>query len=137
MRAGLGPVCIGAAVASLLVMACSGAARAALDNEQFCKAMAEIARLGKSEVGRWLDRNTRDDGMEVLCAIRTVNFKRFVKTGPSAQDVVAWRARKQQEWNNTACNSAVLRDGIDGGWIITSTITTGSGQRLLVIATCK
>ena len=59
-----------------------GTAMAALDNEQFCKAMSEISRLGNANVGKWIDRNTRDDGIEVVCNIRTVNYKRFIQVEP-------------------------------------------------------
>lgn len=134
MRAGLGLAFLGAT--AMLVLSASGAEVVALDNEQFCRAMTEIARLGKSEVGRWLDRNTRDDGVDVLCAIRTINYKRFVAHGPGALGA-GWRERKQAEWSSTACNSVLLRDAIDNGWIITSTITAATGERVLVIATCK
>lgn len=132
MRAGLcGVASIGAAIA----MAVSGAALGALDNEQFCKAMTETARLGKSEVGRWLDRNTRDDGMDVLCDIRTVNHKRFVKFGPGTEGP-AWKQRKQKEWDSIACTSVILREAVEAGWLIASTITAASGERIVVVATC-
>jgi hypothetical protein len=113
-----------------------GTALAAVDHDQFCKAMVEIARVGNLDAGRWLDRNTRDDGIEVFCDMRTVNFRRFIKVGPDGSSA-DWRQRKGQEWNSTACSSAVLREAIDGGWIITTVLTVTSGQRVLLIATCK
>ena len=132
MRAGLMLVWLGAA--TVTGPARPGPALAALDNEQFCKAMVEIARGAKADVGTWIDRNTRDDGIEVLCDIRTVNYRRFVKSGAQGP---GWRERKEQEWNRIACNSSVLREAIDNGWIITSTITSASGERVLVIAICR
>jgi hypothetical protein len=125
----------GAAVA--VALAGPGVASAALDNEQFCKAMVEIARVGKAEDGHWIDRHTRDDGIEVLCRIRTVNYKRFVKSGPGALGAADWKERKEREWNSIACTSSILRDAVDNGWIISSTITAATGERVLVIATCK
>ena len=78
MRAGLIVASLGAAVA---VTPAGGATWAALDNEQFCRAMSEIARLGNANAGTWIDRNTRDDGIEVICKIHTVNYKRFFSSG--------------------------------------------------------
>lgn len=123
----------GAAAVALLA---TGAADAALDHDQFCKAMIESARVGNRDVGRWVDRNTRDDGVEVLCDIRTVNFKRFVKAGSDAL-TPAWKQQKEQEWSSIACSSSVLREAIDGGWIIASVVAVTGGQRVVVIATCK
>src|SRR6186997_638021 len=102
MRAGLIMASLGAA--AVAVMPADGIAVAALDNEQFCSAMSEIARLGNANAGNWIDRNTRDDGVEVVCRIRTVNYKRFMRSNPAAPD---WRDRKQREWNSTACSSAL------------------------------
>src|SRR5262245_43239385 len=100
MHAGLIVASLGAALA---VTPAGGTVVAALDNEQFCKAMLEISRLGSANVGTWIDRNTRDDGIEVICNIRTVNYKRFVKSNLAGQGA-DWRARKQREWNSIACN---------------------------------
>ena len=131
MRAGLIVASLGVLVA---VTRGGGIAMAALDNEQFCSAMSEIARLGNANAGNWIDRNTRDDGVEVVCRIRTVNYKRFIRSSPAAPD---WRDRKQREWNSTACSSVILRDAIENGWIITSSITSADGERILLIATCN
>ena len=133
MHASLTLASLGAVIAA---MQAGGTAMAALDNEQFCKAMSEISRLGNANVGTWLDRNTRDDGVEVICNIRTVNYKRFIQSKPVGQGA-DWRTRKQQEWNSTACSSPLLRDAIENGWIITTTLTLASGQRDLLIATCN
>jgi hypothetical protein len=125
---------LGAAIAVTPVG--SGTASAALDNEQFCTAISEIARVGNANAGTWLDRHTRDDGIEVICRIRTVNYKRFFSASLTGQ-APDWRDRKQHEWNRTACGSIVLRDAIDAGWMITSSITSASGERILLIATCN
>jgi hypothetical protein len=131
MRAGLIVASLGVLVA---VTRGGGVAMAALDNEQFCTAMAEIARLGNANVGTWIDRNTRDDGVEVICRIRTVNYKRFIRSSPAAPD---WRDRKQREWNSTACSSPLLREAIENGWIITTTITATGSERVILIASCS
>jgi len=131
MRAGLIVVFLIAAVA---VTPAGGVAMAALDNEQFCTAMSEIARLGNANVGTWIDRNTRDDGIEVVCRIRTVNYKRFIRSSPAAPD---WRERRQREWNSTACSSALLREAIENGWIITTTLSAMGSERVILIASCS
>jgi hypothetical protein len=129
MRAGLcGLAALGAAIAAT-------APALALDNEQFCRAMTETARINKADVGRWIDRNTRDDGIDVLCDIRTMNHKRFVRFG-SGSEGAAWKQRKEKEWNSIACNSEILREAVEAGWLIASTITAASGERIVVVATC-
>ena len=121
-------------IAAVAVTPAGGVAMAALDNEQFCSAMSEIARLGNANAGNWIDRNTRDDGIEVVCRIRTVNYKRFFRSSPAAVD---WRERRQREWNSTACSSALLREAIENGWIITTTITSMGSERVILIASCN
>ena len=121
-------------IAAVAVTPAGGVAMAALDNEQFCSAMTEIARLGNANAGNWIDRNTRDDGIEVVCRIRTVNYKRFFRSNPAAPD---WRERRQREWNSTACSSALLREAIENGWIITTTITSMGSERVILIASCN
>ncbi|HEU4377262.1 MAG TPA: hypothetical protein VFR73_01725 [Hyphomicrobiaceae bacterium] len=132
MRADLFVAWLGAVVA--VTPPGGGMAVAALDNEQFCAAMSETARLGNANAGTWIDRNTRDDGIEVVCRIRTVNYRRFNKSGPTAPD---WRERKQREWNSTACSSPLLREAIENGWIITTTITAPGIERVILIANCS
>ena len=131
MRAGLVMASLGVVVA---VTPAGGTTMAALDNEQFCTAMSEIARLGNANVGTWIDRNTRDDGIEVVCRIRTVNYRRFIRSSPAAPD---WRDRKQREWNSTACSSPLLREAIENGWIITTTLSAPGIERVILIASCS
>jgi len=133
MHASLILASLGAVIAATQA---GGTAMAALDSEQFCKAMSEISRLGNANAGTWIDRNTRDDGVEVICNIRTVNYKRFIRSRPASPGA-DWRTRKQQEWNGTACSSMLLREAIENGWIITTTLTLASGERDLLIATCN
>ena len=70
---------------------------AALDNEQFCSAMSEIARLGNANAGKWIDRNTRDDGIEVVCRIRTVNYKRFIRSNPASARLARPQAARVEQ----------------------------------------
>jgi hypothetical protein len=133
MHASLILASLGAVIAATQA---GGTAMAALDNEQFCKAMSEISRLGNANAGTWIDRNTRDDGVEVICNIRTVNYKRFIRSRPASPGA-DWRTRMQQEWIGTACSSMLLREAIENGWIITTTLTLASGERDLLIATCN
>ncbi|KAB2918996.1 MAG: hypothetical protein F9K29_07175 [Hyphomicrobiaceae bacterium] len=97
--------------------------------------MQEIARVRNADAGRWLDRNTRDDGVELLCEIRTVNFKRFLTRSSTLQP--GWESRKQEEWNRAHCSNVLWREAIDNGWNITTTITTAAGERRLIVAQCN
>lgn len=132
MRVGL--VVAASLFAAVAATPAGGVAMAALDNEQFCTAMSEIARLGNANAGTWINRTTRDDGIEVICRIRTVNYKRFIRSNPAAPD---WRSRKQREWDSTACSSPLLREAIENGWIITTTISAMGSERVILIASCR
>ncbi len=121
-------------VVAAIAFAASGPALS-FSHDEFCRAMREIARVRNADAGRWLDRNTRDDGVELLCEIRTVNFKRFLTRLSTLQP--GWERRKQDEWNSTHCSSVLWREAIDNGWNITATITTAAGERRLIVAQCK
>jgi hypothetical protein len=104
----------------------------AVETEQICQAATVHARAANAEVGLWLDRHTRHDGVEVVCNIRTVQFRRFVNAPEKG-----WQERKATEWNSINCSNRVWRLAIDEGWMIVGTFTTASGERADVIASCN
>jgi hypothetical protein len=116
-----------------LWLALAGAAHAA-DTEQLCQAATLHARAANAEVGLWVDRQTRHDGVEVVCHIRTVQFRRFLNVRAPE---TGWRERKAEEWNSISCSNRVWRSAIDEGWFILATVTTAAGERADLIATCK
>ena len=124
------------AVAGVAMTAGLAGPALAVNSEQFCKAATLIANAARADVGTWLDRNTRNDGVEVICGIRTVNFKRYLNV-PMSGLGKDWPKRKQQEWNSIHCNDQVWREAINDGWIILSTTISVSGERAQFIATCR
>jgi hypothetical protein len=107
---------------------------AAVESEQICQAATLHARAADADVGLWLDRQTRHDGIQVVCNIRTVQFRRFLNVHAPAS---SWHARKAEEWNSINCSDRVWRIAIDDGWMIMETITTPSGEHADMIATCN
>jgi hypothetical protein len=106
----------------------------AVNSEQTCQAATLMARAVNADIGVWLDRQTRNDGVDVICPIRTVRFKRFLNLRTLEAD---WRQRRQEDWSRANCADRVWRPAIDEGWIIMASFTTASGERADLIAVCK
>jgi len=85
--------------------------------------------------GKWLDRSTRHDGVEVDCEAKTLEAKRFLNTEPDAMRE-GWEARKQRQWNATYCNHASWREAIDNGWSVISTLRFRTGEQMSFVAMC-
>lgn len=125
MRASL-LITIGAS--TLLCAAASTPARA-FDNTQFCQAATQFARATIRDVGTWINRTTRNDGMEIFCDRKLVHFKRYASTpGSGLRD--AWKEAKTEEWRSITCANAMWREAVDGGWIISATVTTVTGEKV-------
>lgn len=116
------------AAGATLGVAGSGPARS-FDNTQFCQAVTEFVRAATPDVGTWLDRSTRNDGVEIICNRKLVHFKRYSSTpGSALRDT--WKENKTQEWQGAYCTKPMWRDAIDNGWSISATITTVTGERV-------
>src|SRR5262245_36105818 len=48
----------------------------------FARPSPDIARRMNARAGRWLDRSTRHDGVEVDCGLKMLETKRFLKADP-------------------------------------------------------
>jgi hypothetical protein len=107
----------------------------AFDENEFCTTVTNIARRINARAGRWLDRSTRHDGVEVDCGVKTLEAKRFLKAEPDEMRE-GWEARKQRVWNATYCNNEGWREAIDGGWSVIATITFRAGETVSFVAEC-
>ena len=121
-----------AAAGIVVTLACAGAAVAQPDD--MCAAATLHAKVSNAEVGVWLDRQTRHDGIEVVCRIRTVQFTRFLNVRAPEKD---WWDRKAKEWSSINCANQMWRIAIEDGWVILAKLTTASGEHADLIATCK
>lgn len=126
------PPLLAAAAVTLLVGAGGGAS--AQPPDDICAAATLHAKASNAEVGVWLDRQTRHDGIEVVCRIRTVQFSRFLNVRAPARD---WWERKAKEWSSINCANQMWRIAIDDGWVILGRMTTASGEHADLVATCK
>jgi hypothetical protein len=113
----------------LAVLAAAADPARAFDSTQFCLAVREVTRYAEGDIGTWLDRVTRNDGVEIECERKLVHFKRYFRLPPgSAQE--AWKERKAEEWESAYCQRSIWREAVDNGWIVSATLTTSTGERL-------
>jgi len=54
----------------------------AFDPDEFCMTVTDIVRRMNSRAGRWFNRSTCHDGVEVDCGLKTLETKRFLKADP-------------------------------------------------------
>ncbi len=115
--------------AGIILGAAASAPLHAFDNTQFCQAVGQVTRAATRDVGTWINRTTRNDGVEIFCDRKLVHFKRYVSTpGSGTRD--AWRESKTEEWRNITCTNALWREAVDNGWIISATVTTVTGEKV-------
>jgi hypothetical protein len=105
------------------------------DHDEFCAALTDIVPRLNAHKGRWLDRSTRYDGVELDCESKTLEARRFVNAERNAMRK-GWEARKEQQWNTVYCNDEVYRVAIDHSWSIVSTLTFRNGEQLSFVAEC-
>src|SRR5262249_11228287 len=105
------------------------------DHEEFCAALTDITRRMNAHKGRWLDRSTRHDGVELDCDSKKLEVRRFLNTDPGAMRE-GWEQRKAREWNAVYCNDEAYREAIDNGWSIISTLTFRTGEQASFDAEC-
>ena len=121
-------------VQTCVLLAVSTPARA-LDDRDFCAAAKQFAIAAEQDIGLWLDRATRNGGMEVWCDRRVVVFKRFTYA-PAASLTVDWKARKAVEWNSAHCGSPLWGEAIRQGWKVDLSVTAADGGRAAFSEKC-
>ena len=115
--------------ASTLLSAAASSPSHAFDNTQFCQAAGQLTRAATRDVGTWINRTTRNDGVELFCDRKIVHFKRYASTpGSGLRD--AWRDSKTEEWQSITCANAMWREAVDNGWLISATVTTVTGEKV-------
>jgi hypothetical protein len=101
----------------------------AFDNSQFCQATTQMAQAAARDVGTWLDRSTRNDGFEIICSRKLVHFKRHF-SAPASALRGDWKDKKAEEWQRSTCAQPPWRDAVEGGWLISATVTTVTAERV-------
>ena len=115
--------------ASTLLSAAASAPSHAFDNTQFCQAARQLTRAEVRDVGTWINRTTRNDGVELFCDRKIVHFKRYASTpGSGLRD--AWRDSKTEEWRSIKCANAMWQEAVENGWLIAATVTTVTGEKV-------
>jgi hypothetical protein len=127
MRASTIPIAITLALAPLPALP--------FDQDEFCAAITDIASHEPTRKGRWLDRSTRHNGVELDCESKTFEVKRFVNADPDEMRE-GWETRKEREWNARYCNDDSWREAIDNGWSIISTLTFRTAEQVSFVAEC-
>jgi hypothetical protein len=107
----------------------------ALDDGDYCVLAQQLALAAEKDIGIWIDRSTRNAGMQVSCDRRIIEYRRFTYS-PSASMTDAWKARKGADWSRTHCDSAIWRDAIGRGWKIVLSETAADGASVTFTAQC-
>jgi hypothetical protein len=123
------------AISTAITLALMPAPALPFDQDEFCVAVTIAAKRMNLRKGKWLDRSTRHDGVEVDCEAKTLEAHRFLNTEPDAMRE-GWEARKQRQWNAAYCNHESWREAIDNGWSIISTLTFRTGELMSFVAEC-
>ena len=128
----LGPMYVAAAVA-MFVHGLGATAYADTFDETFCKDVKKAAEKINADSPMWVDAETRQDWMVVLCAARVVKWKKFVKCAPKQGE----SARHQKAMSATFCNNKSLSQAIARGWRVAYRVTFQDGEQMQIIARCE
>lgn len=107
---------------------------AGFDDAVFCSEAEAFKEKGEVDVGKMVDKFTRNDGMAVLCGIKTIEFKKFLFANESEMRV-GWQERKAAQWDAIYCEGANL-EAIKNGWTIATSFIAKDGKRFWHAATC-
>lgn len=125
-----------AVTASIGLLLATTVPAAAFDDEDFCAAARQLAVAADRDVGVWIDRKTRNAGIEVTCERKRVEFRRFTYNPASTMDG-AWQASKVAEWSGMQCASPLWRQAIRNNWKVALSVTAADGKNVLLDAECK
>jgi len=121
-----------ATAVAMLAQGLSATAYADTFDEAFCKDVREAAEKINADSPMWVDVETRQDWMVVLCAARVVEWKKFVKRAPREGE----SARHQKTMSATFCNNKSFSQAIARGWRVAYRITFQGGEQMQIIARC-
>jgi hypothetical protein len=105
-------------------------------DEMACRDLQAIANATMPELPKMVDTITRLDGIVTFCAVRTVNFAKFVNIDVKAFRE-GWLERKQAQWNDAFCKDAAYVALVQDGWRINQTLTFLSGERYVMTVACR
>jgi hypothetical protein len=120
-----------AMTAAACLLAGTNHAAGAFDSKQFCQAVTQWVRAAVGDAGTWVDRTTRNDGVEIVCDRKIVHFKRY-STLPARVTDEAWKDAKINEWRGATCADSMWREAIENGWLISATVASKDGKRVLL-----
>lgn len=113
----------------VILVATGGWTVRAFDSDQFCKAVTQVVRASAGDVGTWINRTTRNDGVEIFCNRKLVHFKRHSNTSASTLQS-GWKEAQTEAWSSAYCQKPMWREAVDNGWIISATVSTVTGERI-------
>lgn len=115
--------------AGTVLCAAASAPLRAFDSAQFCQAVTQFTRAAARDAGNWINRTTRNDGVQIYCDRKIVHFKRY-STTPTSGLPEAWKEARTEEWQSITCTNAMWREAVTNGWLISATITTVTGAKV-------
>ena len=110
--------------------------RPVFDDQKFCDHLERSVADAKKDIGKWLDKFTRNDGATVLCGAKLVEYKKTFNVGFDKLQS-DWRAVQQRAWNDTFCKDPGWRRAILAGWTVANSYTAPNGARERIVAVCS
>lgn len=102
---------------------------------QFCADISRAAAEMKARGPVALDPVTQDDGVEVDCARKTVEYPRSVSV-TTARMKPGWQEGKTAQWQDSACKSDLLVAAMNHGWVLSITVTFADREQFHYIVEC-
>lgn len=117
---------------------CSNQARSEqLSDKVFCSQAKQLSDKTNSEGKVWVDAMTRQDGMAVICNLKIIEYKKFLKAN-TVDMREGWQDRKQSQWDKIYCEEgSTFRNAIDNGWSVSVILTFINGEQHKITAKCK
>lgn len=104
-------------------------------DDAFCAASKQAAANLKADGPKWVDQITRQDGMNVDCDGKSLEFKKYVKLN-AADMQHGWEDQMQQAWDSMYCQDPSMALAISHGWTINVTVSMADGATLPVTVHC-
>jgi len=127
---------VGVTVAAILIASATTAeTELPFDHDRFCDAAKDTERRSNEDRGKWIEEDTRYDGITVSCENRTVEFKLFVQLG--FIDIPGnWKDRTNYKWSADYCTDPSWAAAINNRWKVALVVRSAIGEDAYFRADC-
>lgn len=121
---------------AVLLLSAQAARAEDFTDDAFCTTAKQAAANLKAEGPKWVDQVTRNDGMNVDCEGKAVEFKKYLKVN-AADMQHGWEDQMQQAWDQMYCQDPSMVNAMAHGWTLTVTTDLADGATLPVTVHCE